>query len=102
MSEFRNRMDAQRKILQLVNSKRGQNEELFGLSSKAIERWAGANVLDPNSNLVSLVKQVSGKLFFLANKCQEQISEDYRIASRDIDKLIRSIEDELRLQPLPR
>ena len=95
MSEFKNRMAAQRQILQLVNSKEHQKEELFGLSSKAIERWATANLIDPNTKLVSLIKTASGKLFFLANKSQEQISEDYRTASRDIGELTSAIEAEL-------
>ena len=97
MSEFKNRMATQRQILRLVNCKEDQKEELFGLSSKAIERWATVNAIDANSKLVSLIKTVSGKLFFLANKSQEQISEDYRTASREIEELTRSIEVELDL-----
>ena len=95
MSEFKNRMAAQRQILQLVNRNEHQKEELFGLSSKAIERWVAVNAIDPNSKLVSLIKTASGKLFFLANKSQEQISEDYRTASREIGQITRSIEVEL-------
>src|SRR5438132_12107402 len=97
MSKFKNRMAAQRQILQLVNRKEHQKEELFGLSSKAVERWATVNAIDPNSRLASLIKTASGKLFFLANKSQEQISEDYRTASREIEELTRSIEFELDL-----
>jgi hypothetical protein len=91
MNEFQNRMEAQRQILQLVNRSE-QKEELFGLSSKAIERWTRANAVDANSTIVALLKAASGKLFFLANKSQEQISEDYRTASREIHELTRSIE----------
>jgi hypothetical protein len=96
MSEFKNRMATQRQILQLVNCKEHQNEELFGLSSKAIERWATVNAIDPNSKLLSLIKTASGKLFFLANKSQEQISEDYRTASHEIGELTSAIEVEVR------
>jgi hypothetical protein len=95
MSEFRNRMAAQRQILQLVNRKKLLKEELFGLSSKAVERWATVNAIDPNSTLVSLIKAASGKLFFLANKSQEQISEDYQTASREIADLTSAIAGEL-------
>ena len=86
MNEFKNRITAQRQILELVNRKR-RGEELFGLSSKAIERWVAVNAIDSNSDLVELIKIASGKLFFLANKSQEQISEDYRTTSREVAEL---------------
>src|SRR6266513_2515002 len=95
MNEFKNRMAVQRQILELVNRKRRHREELFGLSSKAIGRWVSVNAVDANSNLVELIKSASGKLFFLANKSQEQISEDYRTASREIGQITRLIEVEL-------
>lgn len=95
MNEFKNRMASQRQILELVNCRQLRREELFGLSSKAIERWVAVNAIDSNSNLVELIKIASGKLFFLANKSQEQISEDYQTASREIEELTRSIEVEL-------
>src|SRR6266404_8669422 len=95
MSEFKNRMAAQRHILELVNSKRRYTEEWFGLSNKAIERWTSVNAIDASSNLVELIKTASGKLFFLANKSQEQISEDYKTTSQEIAKLTTSIEAEL-------
>jgi len=88
-------MAAQRQILELVNRKRRHREELFGLSGKAIERWVSVNAVDANSNLVELIKTASGKLFFLANKSQEQISEDYRTTSQEIAKLTTAIEAEL-------
>jgi hypothetical protein len=95
MNEFQNRMAAQRQILQLVNGNKHQREELFGLSRKAVERWTRVNSIDPSGKLVTLIKAASGKLFFLANKSQEQISEDYQAASREIEELTRSIEVEL-------
>ena len=95
MSEFQNRMAAQRQILRLVNRRENQKEELFGLSSQAIERWATVNAISPNSKLAFLIKVASKKLFFLANKSQEQISEDYRATSREIADLTSLIEAEL-------
>jgi hypothetical protein len=88
-------MAAQRRILELINSRRRYREELFGLSNKAIERWTSVNAIDTNSNLVELIKIASGKLFFLANKSQEQISEDYQTASREIADLTLAIAAEL-------
>jgi hypothetical protein len=95
MNEFQNRMAAQRQILRLVNCRENQKEELFGLSSKAIERWASVNSIDRNSKLACLIKDASAKLFFLANKSQEQISEDYLAASRDIAAVTDAIAAEL-------
>jgi hypothetical protein len=94
MSEFNNRIAAQRDILQVVND-RTQKEELFGLSSKAIDRWTSANQVDPESRLVELIRTASGKLFFLANKSQEQITEEYATVSREISDLCRSIQEEV-------
>jgi hypothetical protein len=85
-------MAAQRQIVELVNRKLAHKEELFGLSNKAIERWVSVNAIDDNSNLVDLIKTASGKLFFLANKSQEQISEDYQATSREIAELATAIE----------
>src|SRR3984885_5030106 len=91
--EFNNRIDAQRTILCVVNRKKWRYEPLFGLSSKAIDRWVSVNRIEPSARLVRLVMEVSGKLFFLANKSQEQISDEYKsvrseiIASRDAIKI---------------
>ncbi|MBK7464653.1 MAG: hypothetical protein IPJ50_19415 [Betaproteobacteria bacterium] len=90
MSEFNNRIAAQRDILLGINSASWQ-EELFGLSSGAIERWISANRLDPSSDLVALIRQAANKLFFLSNKSQEQITEDYKLLSREVTALTEQI-----------
>ena len=90
MSEFNNRIAAQRDILLGVNSA-CWHEELFGLSSGAIARWVTANCLDPASDLVSLIRQAAHKLFFLSNKSQEQITEDYKLLSREVTVLTERI-----------
>lgn len=85
--EFNNRIAAQRSLLRVINSNAWPVEDLFGLSSKAIERWVSVNSIDPKSKLVNLVTEASSKLFFLANKSQEQITDDYRRTSDDISSL---------------
>jgi hypothetical protein len=95
MSEFNNRIAAQRQVLQSVNRKEWEKEELFGLSRRAIERWASTNRLDPKSRLVTLVEATSSKLFFLANKSQEQVSEEYTAISGEIALLAKAIESEI-------
>ena len=95
MSEFNNRISAQRRILQIVNRKRWKKEELLGLSTKAIERWISINQVNPESHLVALIRTASSKLFFLANKSQEQISEDYEMISGEIGDISKKIELEI-------
>jgi 5-formaminoimidazole-4-carboxamide-1-beta-D-ribofuranosyl 5'-monophosphate synthetase len=95
MNEFNNRIAAQRRILQIVNRKQWEKEELLGLSRKAIDRWVSANQIDSESRLVKLIKASSKKLFFLANKSQEQISEEYNVISREIADISRQIELEI-------
>jgi hypothetical protein len=92
MNEFSNRIAAQRHILRLVNRKNWEEEELFGLSSKAIERWIVVNRIDPKLPLVALVKTASSKLFFLSNKSQDQVSEEYRAVASEIALVARAIE----------
>lgn len=95
MNEFNNRIAAQRKILALINGKLSQDEELFGLSRKAIERWILKNRIDPQGSITQLLMEASAKLFFLANRSQEQVSEEYQTASRDISGLTAAIEADL-------
>lgn len=90
MSEFNNRISAQRDILSVVNS--GQwTEELFGLSSGAIDRWVSVNSLGKTTDLVILINEAAGKLFFLSNKSQEQVTEEYKHLSAEVAALTRKI-----------
>jgi predicted transcriptional regulator len=82
--EFNNRIAAQRAILRVINRKSWSNEQLFGLSSKAIDRWVSVNRIEPGSRLVKLIRDVSAKLFFLANKSQEQVSDEYTAVRAEI------------------
>ncbi len=92
MDEFNNRMDAQRNVLEVVNQKIRQHEELCGLSKKAIERWIYVNNIDPTDEIPRLLMNISDKLFFLANKSQEQVSEEYKTVSTEISALRNDLE----------
>ena len=92
MNEFNNRIIAQRNTLRAINGKRLYSEPLFSLTEKAIDRWVSNNKIDQAESFVALVREVSKKLFFLANKSQEQMTEDYRNISMDVDRLIEKIE----------
>lgn len=94
MSEFNNRIAAQREILLGINSAKWE-EELFGLSSGAINRWINVNKLNSDSTLIVLINEVAGKLFFLSNKSQEQITEDYKDLSNEVTILTNQIKREV-------
>lgn len=98
MSEFSNRIDAQRQVLQLVNRIKWEQEELFGLSSKAIDRWVSVNLINSQSLLVKLIKESAAKLFFLANKSQEQVTDEYKSMSNEIAVIAQAIELEINKQ----
>ena len=94
MSEFLNRMNAQRALLRVVNSRQWR-EELFGLSSRAIDRWVSSNNLGADVEAVSLLRLASDQLSFLANKSQEQVSDKYRSAAENVERLAREIGEKL-------
>jgi hypothetical protein len=93
VSEFNNRIDAQRRILRVVNGSLRDKEELFGLSSGALKRWTSTNQLDRHGVLVSLLYEAASKLFFLSNKSQEQITEEYRRLSDEVGRLTKMISE---------
>jgi hypothetical protein len=88
--EFNNRIEAQREILCLVNG-RDWIEELYGLSSGAIDRWTKANNIDSSSDLSQGIRDSAAKLFFLANKSQEQVTDEYRLLSTEVHDLTQRI-----------
>lgn len=92
MSDFTNRITAQRNILSVLN-KLTWEEDLFGLSHGAINRWVSINQLDPESSIVKLIEEAARKLFFLANKSQEQITEEYRSLSAEVTSITSQIKD---------
>lgn len=95
--DFLNRVDAQRMILENVNSYHWSDEPLMSLSKKSIERWTERNVHTPPSELISLLLLASEKLFFLANKSQEQITEDYKRLSIEIYNVSNKIKEIINL-----
>ncbi|MBD9653758.1 hypothetical protein IB239_02900 [Pseudomonas sp. PDM12] len=95
MNNFNNRIDAQRIILKAVNKVNWKAEELFGLSNKAIDRWILANNIEASSSLANLVRSAGQTLFFLANKSQEQVTEEYAHYSIKIDGITAEIAKEI-------
>lgn len=99
MTDFNNRIDAQRDILQIINNANFK-EELYGLSSGAIARWLRENAIEQTSPLSNAVRLSAEKLFFLANKSQEQITEEYRHLSLEISELTEHIRQLIRMRPI--
>lgn len=97
MTEFNNRIAAQRDILAAVN-RASWREELFGMSSGALDRWIRCNNVDANSNLARLLVEAASKLFFLANKSQEQVTDEYKLRSLEVLDLTRRIEEAVELR----
>jgi hypothetical protein len=77
LSEFNDRLNAQRLFLSAVNSVGWPVEPLYSLAIGAIERWVSVNELSMADELVQLVKLAGRALSFLANHSQQQITEDY-------------------------
>lgn len=90
MDEFNNRIEAQRIILEVINSK-SSSEPLFGLSKGAIDRWRNSNTLKEDDAVLKMLYNISAKLFFLANKSQEQISERYQSVNAEIKMLMEQL-----------
>ena len=95
MSEFNNRIGAQRDALKIVNGSGIFVESLLSMTEKAIDRWIKNNKVDPQDPIVTLLKTMSGTLFFLANKSQEQVTEDYKVLSDRVSKQLSNLELEL-------
>lgn len=91
MSEFANRIDTQRNLLKIVNTVQWPSEPLLSLSLHAIQRFAKSNQLAEEAELLVLLKKISGKLFFLANKSQEQVTEEYRMLSSEVSAILFEI-----------
>lgn len=102
MSEFNNRISAQRDALKIVNGSGLFFESLMSLTEKAIERWSRSNQLDTHDPIITLLKSMSGTLFFLANKSQEQVTEDYEVLSDKVSKQILDLKLEVANKALQR
>jgi hypothetical protein len=102
MSEFNNRIGAQRDALKIVNGSGLFLEPLLSLTEKAIGRWSRNNKVDAHDSIITLLKSISGTLFFLANKSQEQVTEDYKVLSDKVSKQLSNLELEVANKALQR
>lgn len=95
VSEFNNRITAQRNALKIVNGSGLFREPLLSLTEKAIDRWSNNNEVNNCDSVVLLLKSISSTLFFLANKSQEQVTEDYKTLSIKVDAQLSDLKYEI-------
>lgn len=91
MDEFNSRIDAKRKVLQIINNVDFFSEELMDLSSNSINRWHLNNEIDKDSLITKKLKLIANDLFFLSNISQQQISENYLLKSKEINIHIKEL-----------
>ena len=90
MNEFTNRINLQREVLQVINRKKF-DYELTGLSEGAINRWLSDNRFNNDSEPIKIIFEIASKLFFLANKSQEQITDSYKNLSIEVSELVDNL-----------
>lgn len=96
MDEFLNRITAQRKVINIINKEENIAFPLVGLSSKSMERWQLENSISNDSELIKVLYLISSKLFFLANKSQEQITNEYKLLSKSVSDLINDLDQNIK------
>jgi hypothetical protein len=95
VSDFNNRIEAQRDILRVVNSRTWPIEQLYALSDGAIQRWIMINHIDAKSEIASLVVNAGDALNFLANQSQEQVSGEYQMRSKEFSLVLEKVKLEI-------
>lgn len=96
MDEFLNRVNAQKKVLRLVNQIQWTGEQLISLNEKTIKRWVKTNHLLDEDAIVKAVWSCSELLFTLATRSQEQISEEYQNNETAFRMTIKTLESEVK------
>ena len=99
MNEFSSRVEAQRQILRAVNSKAWNKEQLFALTSSAIQRWASVNDVDVSARLVKLLTSASAQIFVMANHSDDPIAGTYSITRQRVAALEEQVRNELASPP---
>lgn len=96
MDQFLSRVDAQRRVINIVNREIKSNFPLVSLSAKSLEKWKIENSITDESELINNLFLISSKLFFLSNKSQEQITNEYRLLSKTVDDLIDNLNNKIK------
>jgi len=89
------RVEAQRQILKAVNSREWSGEQLFALTTAAIQRWASANGVDTSTALVKLLNSASAQIFVMANHSDDPIAGSYVMSKQRVVAIALQVKEEL-------
>ena len=95
MGEFSSRVEAQRQILKAVNGKAWPKEQLFALTSSAIQRWISVNTIDSSIPLVKLLNSASAQIFVMANHSDDPIAGSYALTRQRVAAIATRVDFEL-------
>lgn len=95
MNEFSSRVESQRRILKIVNGRTWKKEQLFALSTQAIQRWTSKNFINDSSQLVKLLYSASAHIFVMANHSDDPIAGIYALTQECLDAIERQVKEEL-------
>lgn len=95
MGEFSSRVEAQRQILKVVNSRSWPEEQLFALTANAILRWASVNNVDTSTPLIKSLSSVSAQIFVMANHSDDPISGAYRLSVKTIATITEQLKEQI-------
>jgi hypothetical protein len=95
MGEFSSRVEAQRQILKVVNSRDWLGEQLFAVTTTAIQRWASTNGFDTSTTIVKLLHSASAQIFVMANHSDDPIAGTYAMSKQRVVVLARQLQEEL-------
>jgi hypothetical protein len=95
MGEFSSRVEAQRQILKVVNNRDWLGEQLFAITTPAIQRWASTNGLDTSTAVVKLLHSASAQIFVMANHSDDPIAGSYTLSKQKVLSIARQVQEEL-------
>lgn len=95
MGEFSSRVETQRQILKVVNSRDWPSEQLFAVTTAAIQRWASINGLDTSTTIVKLLHSASVQIFVMANHSDDPIAGTAALSKQMVLVLARQVQEEL-------
>ena len=95
MEEFSSRVEAQRQLVQAVNTHEWKREQLFALTEKAIQRWSTVNQIDSTTRLVKLLRAASLQVFVMANHSDDPIAGAYLLSRERVKTIEKELQAEL-------
>ena len=92
MSEFENRIEAQRKLIKTVNERISHGERLSALTEPSIDRWASANRRVADDRVVKILRNASKEIFAMANHSDDPVCGTYRLSAEELASLTKELE----------